>query len=159
MYHLWITVISVWWMFSEWSGPRVPQTEASVSGFSSEEMGPLLLEVRFGSIPLPSWTHSQSIHPAVFPHSWAICVCVCVCMCTCVSHRSPLRGPLPSWGDARVPPVNFTTFIWPDEWFAALSVPLPAISSGSLEPHTACSFGRFLQHTLVLLLSHKHTHT
>ncbi|CAB1450329.1 unnamed protein product [Pleuronectes platessa] len=55
------------------------------------------------------------------------------------SHRSPLRGRLPSWGDAWVPPVNFTAFIWPDEWLAALSAPLPAISSGSPE-RTACSF-------------------
>lgn len=74
------------------------------------------------------------------------------CLPTCVSHRSPPRRRLLSWGDAWVPPVNFTAFIWPDEWLAALSVPLPAISSGSLEPHTACRFGRSPQHALSLLL-------
>lgn len=158
MYHLWITVISVWWMFSEWRGPHVPQTGASVAGCSSEEMGPLLLEVYYTSIPLLSWAHIlnttfQCIHPAFFP---AICVCMYMhaCLLTRVSHRSPLRGRLPSRGDAWVPAVNFTAFIWPDEWLAALSVPLPAISSASLEPRTAWSAGRSLQHTLALLLPH-----
>lgn len=121
---------------------------------SSEEMGPLLLEVRYTSIPpaLQSpnpecYSSSQSIHPTFFPHSSAMCVCMYTheSLLTCVSHKSLPRSRLPSWGDAWVPPVNFTAFIWPDEWLAALSAPLPAISSGSLEPHTACRFGRSLR--------------
>lgn len=97
------------------------------------------------SFPLPSpgpYTSSQFIHPAFFPHSSTICVHAR--LFACVSHRSLLRGRQPSWGDAWVPPVNYTAFIWPDEWLAALSVPLPAISSGPPEPHTACRFGRSL---------------
>lgn len=95
-----------------------------------------------------SYTSSQSIHPALSPHSSAICAYAC--LLACVSHRSLLRGRQPSWGDAWVPPVNYTAFIWPDEWLAALSVPLPAISSGSPEPRAACSFRRFPQRAVLL---------
>lgn len=124
-------------------------------------MGPLLLKVCYTSIPLlpnPTPPPSPFILPP-FPHSSASCVCMYMHarLLTCVSHRSPLRRRLPSWGDAWAPPVNFTAFIWPDEWLAALSVPLPAISSGSLEPHTACRFfGRSLQHAPIPLLLHTH---
>lgn len=149
MYHLWITVISVWWMFSECSRPRVSQTGASVAGCSSEEMRPLPLEVHYSSIPLLSWARvlnpippSSLSHSTFFLKSLTICVYTYMhaCLLACVSHKSLLRGRLQSWGDAWVPLVNFTAFIWPDEWLAALSVPLPAISSGSLEPRGACSF-------------------
>ncbi len=89
MYHLWITVISVWWMFSEWSGPRVPQTGASVAGCRSEEIGPLLLEVRYTSIPLLSWALNPTLPPSPFIlPSFPILqpfVCVCTCMHAC-SH-------------------------------------------------------------------------
>lgn len=75
-------------------------------------------------------------------------------MHTRVSHRSPPSCRLPSRGDAWVPPVNFTAFICPDEWRAALSAPLPAISSGSPEPHR---FARPL--SLPTLLPGPHTNT
>lgn len=95
------------------------------------------------------------------PHSCQrVCVCVCVFvfmyarLLTRVSHRSLPSCRLPSWGDAWVPPVNFTAFICPDEWRAALSVPLPAISSGSPEPHR---FARPL--SLPSLLPGPHTNT
>lgn len=148
MYHLWITVISVWWMFSEWSRPHVSQTGPSVTGCSTEWMRPLPLEVHYSSIPLFSRAVNpilppSPIHSTFFPNSLTIYVYMYMHarLLTCVSHRSLLRGWLLSWGDAWVPLVNFTAFIWPDEWLAVLSVPLPAISSGSLEPHPACSFG------------------
>lgn len=148
MYHLWITVISVWWMFSETSRPRVSQTGALAARCSSEEMGPLLLEVHYSWILLLFLAPALNLVPPPSPFSLSqflkyLCVCMYMhaSLLACVSHRSPLRGRLPSLGDAWAPLVNFTAFIWPDEWLAALSVPLPAISSGSLEPHSACSFG------------------
>lgn len=149
-------------MFLEQRGPCAPQTEASIAECSSEEMGLLLLEVHyvvfffFCRTPLlspESYTSSQSILPALSPHSSAICAYACPL--ACVSHRSLLRGRQPSWGDAWVPPVNYTAFIWPDEWLAALSVPLPAISSGSPEPRAACSSGRSPQQSSPSA-SHKH---
>lgn len=51
------------------------------------------------------------------------------------AHSARLLRPLVP---LRAPPGNFTAFIWPDEWLAALSVPpLPAISSRFLfsSPH------------------------
>lgn len=124
-----------------------PRQEAQLLGVALRDGtpapgGPLY----FFSPPLPSpESHSsfKSIHFALFPCSSAICVHAC--LLACVSHRSPLRSRQLSRGDAWVPPVNFTAFIWPDEWLAALSVPLPAISSGSLELLSACGFGHFLQ--------------
>ncbi len=146
-------------MFFEWSGQRVPQTGTWVAGCSSKEMGPVC-----PCSPEPeSWIlHLLPVHSSClsFPHSLASCLWMYMhaCLPTCVSHRSPPRRRLLSWGDAWVPPVNFTAFICPDEWLAALSVPLPAISSGSLEPHTACRFGRSSQHALFLPLLHtQHT--
>lgn len=159
MHHLWIAVISIWWMFSEWSRPHGPQTEALVAGSSTQRRLCLLswrsVIFLFSSSPEP-----KSRIPQLLPvHSSCLLPC-CVQMymyarlLTWVSHRSPRRCRLPSWGNAWVPPVNFTAFIWPDEWLAALSVPLPAISSGSLEPPTASRLSRPLQHTLYLLYIH-----
>lgn len=94
-------------------------------------------------------------------HGSSGCVRACVCMhtyarlLTRVSHRCPPSRRLPSRGDAWAPPVNSAAFICPDEWRAALSVPPPAISSGSLEPHR---FARPLSPSLSSLLP-VHTHT
>lgn len=65
-------------MFSERSGPCVPQTGASVAGCSSEVMRPMLLEVHHTSKP-ESYTSSQS---SLF---LLLYVCVCTCMHVC-SH-------------------------------------------------------------------------
>jgi len=162
MYHLWIAVISVWWMFSEQRGPRAPQTGTSIAGCSSKEMGLLLLEVHYTCFPLLSWVLNAipPLSPFILPSSpLSSAICVYACPFACVSHRSPLRAWQPSWGDAWVPPVNFTAFICSDEWLAALSVPLPAISSGSLEPHIACSFGRSLQQQSLCLTQHTQKHS
>lgn len=82
--------------------------------------------------PLHSWALNLSSTPPPGPliplsltNSSAVCMCVHMRagLRARVSHRSPPRGRLPSAGDAWVPPVNFTAFIWPDEWLAALSAP------------------------------------
>lgn len=91
MYHLRIAVISVWWMFSEWSQPRVPQTGACVAGCSSEEMGPLFQEVCYASTPLLS--RAWVLNPAPPPSPFILLPCpilqpvvsVCTCMHVC-SH-------------------------------------------------------------------------
>lgn len=81
-------------MFSEWKGPRMPQTGAAVAGCSSAPGGLLYF------YPLPllspgSYSSSQSIHPAFLHHSWATCVRMYMhaCLLSCVSHRSLLWGP------------------------------------------------------------------
>lgn len=117
----------------------------------------------------PAPQSPQSWIPPLLPlHSSRICShgssgCVCMHMyarlLTRVSHRCPPSRRLPSRGDAWAPPVNSAAFICPDEWRAALSVPLPAISSGSLEPHR---FARPLSPSLspaCFLSTHTHTHT
>lgn len=151
-------------MFSEWKGPRMPQTGAAVAGCSSAEMGLLPLEVYYTSTPFLSWVQDPIPPPSPFilPSFTILGLLMCVCTCMHACFHVLVTGLYyearqPSWGDAWVPPVNFTAFIWPDEWLAALSVPLPAISSGSLEPHSACSFGRSLQQAVFLpLFTHTH---
>lgn len=115
----------------------------------------------------PAPQSPQSWIPPLLPlHSSRICSrgssgCVRARACTCMhacSHvlvtgvRQAAR--LPSRGDAWAPPVNSAAFICPDEWRAALSVPLPAISSGSLEPHR---FARPLSLSPACFLPHTHT--
>lgn len=156
-------------MFSERRGAaRTPRPEPEWLGAAlTQEIAPLRLEVCCTSIlllpraPNPGSHHSsRSIHPAFVPMAPPV-ACMCVCMhmyarlLTRVSHRCPPRRRLPSRGDAWAPPVNSAAFICPDEWRAALSVPLPAISSGSLEPHR---FARPLSPSLSSLLP-VHTHT
>lgn len=92
MHHFWIAVISNWWMFSEWSGPRGPQPAAQVTGSSTQRR---LFLCSWRSIILLSSCspESRSWIPQPLPaHSSCLlayssvgCVCVCTCMHAC-SH-------------------------------------------------------------------------
>lgn len=159
-------------MFSERRGAaRTPRPEPEWLGAAlTQEIAPLRLEVCCTSILLLPRAPQSWIPPLLPLHSSRICshgssgrVRVWVRMhtyarlLTRVSHRCPPCRRLPPRGDAWAPPVNSAAFICPDEWRAALSVPLPAISSGSLEPHR---FARPLSHSLSSRLPvHTHTHT
>lgn len=159
-------------MFSERSGPHVPQTEASVAGVALRRRGPLLLEVRSTPLPRPRTLHLLKTTPPpgpFVPPSFPIlqlfvCTYVRARLLTRVSRRSPPRGRLASRGDARLPPVDFTAFIWPDEWSAALSVPLPATSSGSLDAqhclqHRSPSTARTRSASFTHTHKHRQLHT
>lgn len=142
------------------TGARVAGSSTHTGDCTSAPGGLLHFHPPAPQSPKPGSHHSShSIHPTFVPMAPYGCPCACVYMyarlLTCVSHRSLPSCRLPSRGDAWVPPVNFTAFICPDEWRAALSVPLPAISSGSLEPHS-----RFARpFSLSLLPVHTQTHT
>ena len=168
MHHLWIGVITNWWMLSERRGAaRTPGTEPERLGAAlTQEIAPLRLEACYTSILLRP--RAPNLDPATPPTPFILhlfpwlptVACVCMYMyarlLTRVSHRSPASCRLPSWGDAWVLPVNFTAFIYPDEWRAVLSVPLPTISTGSLEPHR---FALSLSFSLLPVHTQTHTHT
>lgn len=156
-------------VFRSGEGPRGPRDRGQ-SGWERRSHRRLHL-CAWRSVALPSSCSPEppilypTTPPAPFiPHlfPWLLRLRACVCMhmyarlLTRVSHRCPPSRRLPSRGDAWAPPVNSAAFICPDEWRAALSVPLPAISSGSLEPHR---FARPLSPSLSSLLPvHTHTH-
>lgn len=90
MHHLWIAVITNWWMFSERSGPDGPHN--GVAGSSTQRwlhlctLRSVILLSSCSPEPKPWIPHPLPVHySCVCSHSSASCVCVCTCMHAC-SH-------------------------------------------------------------------------